>query len=118
MTGTTTKTRSECNCPLPDNGERVFCSRFKREVPTNLNPPATGVNVTAEGFVPRQRKEHKVAEALGLAPKSLGEDHVGFDTKTGMVGGIEMGISFAGDLSEDQQRRLLEIASSNFAGPD
>ena len=76
------------------------------------------MNVTAEGFVPRQRKEHKVAEALGLAPKSLGEDHVGFDTKTGMVGGIEMGISFAGDLSEDQQRRLLEIASSNFAGPD
>jgi hypothetical protein len=32
------------------------------------------------------------------------------DTKMGMVDGVEMGISFAGDLSEDQQRGLLEIA--------
>jgi putative redox protein len=33
-----------------------------------------------------------------------------FDTKTGVADGIEMGISFSGDLSRDQQRRLLEIA--------
>ena len=33
-----------------------------------------------------------------------------FDAKTGMADGIEMGISFSGDLSQDQQRRLLEIA--------
>jgi putative redox protein len=32
------------------------------------------------------------------------------DTMMGMVDGIEMRISFAGILSEDQQRRLLEIA--------
>jgi len=32
------------------------------------------------------------------------------DAKTGMVDGIEMGISFSGDLSEDQQSRLLEVA--------
>jgi putative redox protein len=32
------------------------------------------------------------------------------DAKTGMVDGIEMGISCSGDLSPDQQRRLLEIA--------
>ena len=32
------------------------------------------------------------------------------DAKTGMVDEIEMGISFSGDLSQDQQRRLLEIA--------
>src|SRR5271169_1861153 len=32
------------------------------------------------------------------------------DTKMRMVDGIEMGFSFAGDLSEDQRRRLLEIA--------
>jgi putative redox protein len=37
-------------------------------------------------------------------------DSAGSDTKLGMVDGIEMGISFDGDLSEDQQRRLLEIA--------
>ena len=33
-----------------------------------------------------------------------------FDANTGMADGIEMGISFSGDLSQDQQRRLLEIA--------
>jgi putative redox protein len=32
------------------------------------------------------------------------------DTKTGMVHGIEIGISFDGDLSQAQQSRLLEIA--------
>ena len=32
------------------------------------------------------------------------------DAKTGMVDGIEMEICCSGDLSEDQQRRLLEIA--------
>jgi uncharacterized OsmC-like protein len=30
--------------------------------------------------------------------------------KTGMANAIEMGISFSGDLSDDQRRRLLEIA--------
>ena len=33
-----------------------------------------------------------------------------FDAKTGMAGAIEMAISFSGDLSQEQQRRLLEIA--------
>jgi putative redox protein len=37
-------------------------------------------------------------------------DRADSDTKMGMVNGIEMGISFDGDLSEEQQRRLLEIA--------
>jgi putative redox protein len=32
------------------------------------------------------------------------------DATTGMVDGIEMEISCSGDLSQDQQRRLLEIA--------
>ena len=40
--------------------------------------------------------------------KVLAEDQ--FDAKTGVADGIEMGISFSGDLSRDQQRRLLEIA--------
>jgi putative redox protein len=34
----------------------------------------------------------------------------GSAAKTGTADGIEMGISFAGELSEDQQHRLLEIA--------
>ena len=32
------------------------------------------------------------------------------NAETGMVDGIEMGISCSGDLSQDQQHRLLEIA--------
>jgi putative redox protein len=38
------------------------------------------------------------------------EDCAECDTKFGMIDRIEMGISFVGDLSEDQQHRLLEIA--------
>jgi putative redox protein len=39
------------------------------------------------------------------------EDCAECDTKVGMVDGIEMEISFSGDLSEDQRRRLTEIAN-------
>jgi putative redox protein len=39
------------------------------------------------------------------------EDCAECDTKNVMVDRIELGISFIGDLSEDQQRRLLEIAN-------
>ena len=39
-------------------GERVFCSRLKRKVPTNLNPPRHRRERYCPGFVPRQRKEH------------------------------------------------------------
>jgi putative redox protein len=38
------------------------------------------------------------------------EDRADSNTKMWMVDGIEMGLSFDGDLSEAQQRRLLEIA--------
>ena len=38
-------------------GERVFCSRLKRKVPTNLNPPRHRRERYCSGFVPRQRKE-------------------------------------------------------------
>lgn len=39
------------------------------------------------------------------------EDCADCETKVGMVDRIEVGISFTGDLSEEQQRKLLEIAS-------
>jgi len=39
------------------------------------------------------------------------EDCAGFETEGGMVDGIEMEISFSGDLSEEQRRRLTEIAN-------
>jgi putative redox protein len=39
------------------------------------------------------------------------EDCAECETKLGMVDRIELGISFTGDLSEEQQGRLLEIAN-------
>ena len=39
------------------------------------------------------------------------EDCAECETKVGMVDRIEVGISFTGDLSAEQQRRLLEIAN-------
>ena len=39
------------------------------------------------------------------------EDCAECDTKVGMVDRVEVWISFTGDLSEEQQRRLLEIAN-------
>ena len=39
------------------------------------------------------------------------EDCAECETKVGMVDRIEVGISFTGDLSEEQQRKLLEIAN-------
>jgi putative redox protein len=39
------------------------------------------------------------------------EDAVACETETGMITGIEMEVSFAGDLSEQQRQRLLEIAN-------
>ncbi len=39
------------------------------------------------------------------------EDCAECETKVGMVDRIEVGISFTGDLSEEQQSKLLEIAN-------
>jgi putative redox protein len=39
------------------------------------------------------------------------EDCAECDTKIGMVDRIEVEVSFTGDLSEDQQRKLFEIAN-------
>lgn len=50
---------------------------------------------------------HGVHVHLAYA-KVLAED--GSDAKATMVNGIEMEISFSGDLSDDQRRRLFEIA--------
>jgi len=42
--------------------------------------------------------------------KVTAEERAHSDTKTGLVDGIDLGLSFDGDLSEAQQSRLLEIA--------
>ncbi len=39
------------------------------------------------------------------------EDSAACETETGMITGIEMEVSFVGDLSEQQRQRLLEIAN-------
>jgi putative redox protein len=50
-----------------------------------------------------------VQVVLSYAKVSAG-GRAGSDPNIGMVAGVDMGISFAGYLSEDQQRNLLEIA--------
>ena len=47
--------------------------------------------------------------ALSYA-KVPARDYANPDTKSEMVAGVEMGISFSGSLSEDQESRLLEVA--------
>jgi putative redox protein len=39
------------------------------------------------------------------------DDSAACDTETRMITGIEMEVSFVGDLSEQQRQRLLEIAN-------
>jgi hypothetical protein len=49
--------------------------------------------------------------AGGYATRVLAENPPDSDAKIGMVDRVEMQISFAGNLSEEQQRRLLDIAT-------
>ena len=50
-----------------------------------------------------------VQAALSYA-KVLAEDNTGSGAKIAMVDQIEMGISLTGDLSEEQQQRLFDVA--------
>jgi putative redox protein len=66
--------------------------------------------ITVQMYADRKQWPLKRAHVVLSYAKVPAEDRVDSDTKMGMVDGIEMEISFDGDLSEDQQRRLLEIA--------
>jgi putative redox protein len=66
--------------------------------------------ITVQMYADRKQWPLEGVHVVLSYAKVPAEDRVDSDTKMGMVDGIEMGISFDGDLSEEQQRRLLEIA--------
>jgi uncharacterized OsmC-like protein len=66
--------------------------------------------ITVQMYADRKQWPLEGVQVVLSYAKVPAEDRADSDTKIGMVDGVEMGISLAGDLSEDQQRRLLEIA--------
>jgi uncharacterized OsmC-like protein len=66
--------------------------------------------ITVQMYADRKRWPLEGVHVVLSYAKVPAEDRADSDTKMGMVDGIEMGISFDGDLSEEQQCRLLEIA--------
>jgi putative redox protein len=69
--------------------------------------------ITVQMYADRKQWPLEGVQFVLSYAKFPAEDRADSDTKIGMVAGVEMGISFAGDLSEDQQLRLLEIAVLN-----
>jgi putative redox protein len=66
--------------------------------------------ITVQMYADRKQWPLERVHVILSYVKVPAEDRADPDTKMRMVGGIEMGISFDGDLSDDQQRRLMEIA--------
>ena len=66
--------------------------------------------ITVQMYADRKQWPLEGVHVVLSYAKVPAEDRAHSDTKMRMAGRIEMGISFDGDLSEDQQRRMLEIA--------
>ena len=66
--------------------------------------------ITVQMYADRKQWPLKGAHIVLSYVKVPAKGRADFDTNERLVDGIEMGISFDGDLSEDQQSRLLEIA--------
>jgi putative redox protein len=67
-------------------------------------------SITVQMYADRKQWPLEGVHVILSYAKVPAEDRADSDTKLGAVAGIEMGLSFDGDLSEEQQRRLLEIA--------
>jgi|SRR5215813_2745391 len=67
-------------------------------------------NTTVQMYAERHQLPLKAVHATLSYANVHAENPSDSDSKFGMVDRIEMEISFAGDLSEEQQQRLLEIA--------
>jgi len=68
-------------------------------------------SITVQMYADRKQWPLEGVQVVLSYAKVPAEDRADSDATMRMVDGIEMGVSFEGDLSEDQQRRLLEIAS-------
>ena len=67
-------------------------------------------NITVQMYAERKQWPLQGVQISLSHARVHAEDCAQCDTKAGMVDRIEVEISFTGDLSEEQQRRLLEIA--------
>jgi putative redox protein len=67
-------------------------------------------SITVQMYADRKQWPLEGVHAVLSYAKVPAEDRADTDTKVDMVDGIEMGMSFDGNLSEEQQLRLLEIA--------
>jgi putative redox protein len=67
-------------------------------------------NTTVQMYAKRHQWPLEAVHASVSYSKVLGENPADSDAKIGMVDRIEIEISFAGNLSEGQEQRLLEIA--------
>jgi putative redox protein len=68
-------------------------------------------NMTVRMYAERKQWPLQGVQVSLSYAKVHAEDCAECETKVGMVDRIEVGISFTGDLSEEQQRKLLEIAN-------
>jgi putative redox protein len=67
-------------------------------------------NITVQMYAERHQWPLKGVHATVSYARVLAENPPDSDAKIGMADRIELEISFAGDLSEEQRQRLLEIA--------
>ncbi len=71
---------------------------------------AACANITVQMYAERHEWPLKAVLSSATYARVLTENPPGSDEKIGMVDRIELDISFAGDLSQEQAERLLEIA--------
>jgi putative redox protein len=82
-------------------------------IPYELLLAALGActSMTVQMYAERKQWPLRGVQVSLSYAKVHAQDCAECETKVGMVDRIKLGISFTGDLSEEQQRRLLEIAN-------
>jgi len=68
------------------------------------------ISITVQMYADRKQWPLEIVHVVLSFERVPAEDRIDSDTKTGMVDVVKTEISFAGALSEDQQRKLLEVA--------
>jgi putative redox protein len=70
-------------------------------------------SITAQVYAERRQWPLRGVHVEVSYSRILAENTEGAGTRVGMVDRVDMGISFAGDLSTEQQERLFAVANSH-----